>query len=185
MIADLLNEIRYLSDKSVFKPSLDALTKEDWIDIYDSFKYDYENYYPTGFDVQNVKYFPGLIATLFYRISRHLFLNNKITDAQEYSSLGYSYSAMEIYYSSNIGKSLKINHGIGTIIGARTTIGDNVILHHNVTLGDKNGGRPTLGNNVIVYPGAVIVGDISIGDNSVVGANSFVDKSYPSNSIIK
>lgn len=98
--------------------------------------------------------------------------------------LGREIGQIEIFYSSTIGKAFKINHGVGTVIGARCKIGDNCTIHQNCTLGDHNGGRPTLGNNVIIYAGAMILGDIHIGDNSIVGANSVVLDSFPENSII-
>lgn len=51
-------------------------------------------------------------------------------------------------------------------------------------MGDKNGGRPSIGNNVVIYPGAIILGKIEIGDNCIVGANSVVFESFNENSII-
>ena len=51
------------------------------------------------------------------------------------------------------------------------------MIYQNCTIGDRKGGRPTIGNNVIIYAGAMILGDISIGDNCIIGANSVVTKS--------
>lgn len=182
------NEIKdiviFFAEKSIFSPSCNALTNEEWEDVIKIFMHDYKRYYDGKFDVNKIKYFPGLLATFFYRISRKLFLKRDEINAIEFSSLGFSLTGVEIYYSAQIGKALKINHGIGTIIGSRTEIGDNVLLHHSVTLGEKNGGRARIGNNVVIYPGAIIVGPIFIGDNSIVGANVFVDKSYPKRSKI-
>ena len=154
---------------------------EDFIDL---FNYDFKRYYPHDVRVTDIKYFRGLISTLFYRISRLLYTNNQEKLALEISSFSFMYTGIEIYYSSEIGKGLKINHGVGTVIGARTVIGENVLLHHNITIGEKKG-RPILGNNIIIYPGAVIVGDIKIGDNNIVGANKFIDKSIEYNKITK
>ncbi|NUM49587.1 MAG: serine acetyltransferase [Flavobacteriales bacterium] len=143
---------------------------------------DYKRYYTTEFDFSKIKYFKGLLATFFYRISRELYLNHKENEALEYSSLGAFLTSIELYYSSEIGEAFKINHGTGTVVGARSKIGNHVLLHQNVTLGEKNG-RPTLKDNVIVYPGAVIVGEITVGENSIIGANTFLDKSLPPHSI--
>lgn len=63
-------------------------------------------------------------------------------------------------------------------------IGDNCLIHQNVTLGDKNGGRPTIGDNCVIYAGAKILGDIHIGNNSIIGANAVVLKSCPENSTL-
>ena len=65
-----------------------------------------------------------------------------------------------------------------------TKIGNNCLLHQNVTLGDKKSGRPTIGDNCVIYAGATIIGDINIGNNCIIGANSVVLNSFPDNSII-
>ena len=184
MINEVKENIRFFSERSIFSPNCDALTNEEWEDVIQFFIQDYQRYYTSELDVNRIKYFPGLLATFFYRISRKLFLKGDENNALEFSSLGFFLTGIEIYYSAQIGKALKINHGIGTIIGSRTELGNNVLLHHSVTLGEKNGGRARIGNNVTIYPGAILVGDIFIGANSVVGANVFVDKSYPENSKI-
>ena len=101
-----------------------------------------------------------------------------------YSLLVRHIGQIEIFYSADIGKGFKINHGVGTVIGARCKIGENCMIHQNCTIGDRKGGRPTIGNNVIIYAGAMILGDITIGDNTIIGANSVVTKSCPPNSIL-
>lgn len=117
------------------------------------------------------------IASLFHRsIYIHTQLRKK--------NVGRINSSSEIYYSAEIGCGLKINNGIGTIIGARSKIGSNCTLHQNVTLGDKNSGRPTIGNDCIIYVGALILGDIKIGNNCIVGANAVVMNDFSDNSII-
>ena len=149
-----------------------------------NFESDYKRWYPNDSDINlfNVKNTPQLISMLLYRISRALYVNN--LDGGGYSLLVRHIGQIEIYYSADIGKGLKINHGVGTVIGARCKIGDNCMIHQNCTIGDRNGGRPTIGNNVIIYAGAMILGDITIGDNSIIGANSVVTKSCPPNSIL-
>lgn len=165
------------SNKTIFEPDINVLSDDIIDNVLDLIQLDYKCYYGENeFSIQKIKYFPGLLATFFYRISRALFLKGDNVNAQEYSSVGFSLSATELYYSAHIGKSFKINHSVSTIVGARVFVGDNVILHHNVTLGDKKGGRPRIGNNVVIYPGTVIVGSIEIEDNVIIGANSFVDK---------
>ncbi|MTH17530.1 serine O-acetyltransferase [Flavobacterium sp. LC2016-01] len=184
MIENLKEIIRELGNKSIFNPDCNSLSNQEWNEIIELFSYDYQRYYSDSLDIYKVKYFPGLLATFFYRIARKLFLKGDEINALEFSSVGFSLTAIEIYFSAEIGKGLKINHGIGTVIGSRTILGDNVLLHHAVTIGEKNGGRAKIGNNVIIYPGSIIVGDIYIGENSIIGANVFVDKSYPEKSKI-
>jgi len=173
-----------MAEKSIYAPNVDALNKFEWKEIIETFNLDYLRYYSSKLDFDNIKYFPGLLATLFYRISRRLFLAGKEKDALEFSSLGFFLTSIELYYSSEIGKSFKINHGAGTVVGSRTYIGESVTLHHNITIGEKNQGRAKIMSNVIIYPGAIVVGDVTIGESSIVGANVFIDKSYSNNSII-
>jgi serine O-acetyltransferase len=112
-----------------------------------------------------------LQGILLYRIAREYYLvGNPVCDT--YAALGRWLSGFEIYYSAEVGESFKINHGMGTVIGARSLIGENATFHHGITLGDKSGGRPSLKNNVIVYAGAMILGNITIGNDCVIAANS-------------
>lgn len=184
MIDSIKDEIIFLSEKSIFSPDPNLLSEDQLEIILDSFQGDYQRYYNANFEVKKIKYFPALLATFFYRISRFCFLNGQANNAQEFASLAFSHTGIKIYFSAEIGENFKMNHGVGTVIGARSKIGDNCLFHHNITLGDKNGGRPTIGDNVTIYPGSVVVGDIKIGNNSIIGANVFVDKTYPENSKI-
>lgn len=153
------------------------------------FKSDYARWYIGEIDINRLKTTPQLIAMLCYRISHIIstlpppIIQNPYA-ADAYSLLGREIGQIEIYYSSVIGEGFKINHGVGTVIGARCKIGNNCTIHQNCTLGDRNGGRPTVGNNVIIYAGSMILGDINIGDGSIIGANSVVTKSCPPNSLI-
>jgi serine O-acetyltransferase len=136
------------------------------------FQFDYNRYFPSE-NISKDKLFSRieLIGILLYRISRHYYLNEKEEVALHYSNLGRIISGFEIFYSAEIGKGLKIYHGLGTVIGARCKIGENVLVHQNVTFGDRNGGRPVLLDNVTVYAGAKILGKIICGNNSVIAAN--------------
>jgi serine O-acetyltransferase len=145
----------------------------------DLFMYDYKRYYPTadGMVLNDLLKRHELVGILLYRIAREYFLLNDEHAAANYSSLGTFLSGIEIYYSAEIGKGIKINHGLGTVVGARTKIGENVLLHHGVTFGDKAGKRPVVKDHVIIYAGAKILGGITIGNNAVIGANCvcFID----------
>lgn len=185
MISLIKKEIEVLKDKSIFCPNIEVLTNSEWEQIVQSFVNDYNRYYNGDIEITKIKYFPGLLATFFYRISRYLYLSGKENEALEFSGLGFSLTTIELYYSADIGEGFKINHGMSTVVGSRTKVGRNCMLHQSVTIGEKNGGRATLGDNVVVYPGAVIVGNVYIGDESIIGANVFVDKSYPKKSKIK
>lgn len=81
---------------------------------------------------------------------------------------------------------LILRHPTGIVIGTGVKIGRDVIIFQNVTIGrsDTNiNSYPKIGNNTVIYVGAVIIGDISIGENCIIGANSVVTHDIPDNSI--
>lgn len=79
----------------------------------------------------------------------------------------------------SIGPGLFIQHGFATTIGAHK-IGENCWINQQVTIGHKGkDNRPTIGNNVRISCGAKVLGELTIGDNSVVGANAVVVKNVP------
>lgn len=86
-----------------------------------------------------------------------------------------------------VGKGFYINHGHSTRINAKR-IGDNFQVWQNVTIGVKtqfkNDTIPTIGNNVKICSGACVCGDITIGNNVTIGANSVVMKSVPDNCVV-
>ena len=85
---------------------------------------------------------------------------------------------------TKIGEGLLGIHPFATIINAKS-IGDNFTIRNNVTIGDNNKDeRPTIGNNVTVNVHSVVFGNISIGDNVVIGAGTLVHKDVPSNCVV-
>jgi serine O-acetyltransferase len=94
---------------------------------------------------------------------------------------------MKLDYTVKVGRRVKLEHFGGMILGARE-IGDDVVLRQNTTLGIRSvadlRAKPILGNRVDVGAGAVIVGNIHIGDNSIIGANSVVFSNVPEGSVI-
>lgn len=89
-----------------------------------------------------------------------------------------------------IGLGVKFPHPNGIVIGESTRIGQNCTIFQQVTFGGKNIGDaqnsnyPSIGKNVIIFAGAKLIGNIIIGDNVIIGANSVVNKSFPSNCVI-
>jgi serine O-acetyltransferase len=86
---------------------------------------------------------------------------------------------IDVGWGASFGSGLRLPHPTGIVIGGGVRVGDDVTLYHHVTLGAKHDGYPRLGESVIVWPGAIIVGDIVIGESSVVGASVFVDRDVP------
>lgn len=147
------------------------------------FIFDYKRYFPNDIEIYTEKVINTLPlqGILTYRIAHLYFLKKDEKTALLYSNLGRFLSGIEIYYSALIGKGLKINHGLATVIGARCILGENILLHQSITLGDKNGERPIIEDNVIIYAGAVIIGGIRVGKNAIIGANSVIFKDVPAN----
>lgn len=75
------------------------------------------------------------------------------------------------------------HNGLGIVISRMTIIGSNCKIYQHVTIGAGRGGYPIIGNNVTIYPNCTICGKIIIGDNVIIGANSFVNKDIPSNCV--
>lgn len=132
--------------------------------------------------------YPGVHALVGYRIA-HLFYNIHFYFlARLISQLFRFLTGIEIHPGAIIGKRLFIDHGLGVVIGETSIIGDDVTLYHGVTLGAKiseNEKRhPTIGHRVVLGAGSKILGNIMIGDDSMVGANAVVTKSLPSHSVV-
>ena len=183
---NIANEIKYWFSKSIYEREISEFKD---FEIYEKsiqiFKNDYLRYYPSDVEMSiiKIKQRLELVGILLYRISREYFFKGN-SKCDYYSLLGRFLSGFEIYYSAEIGNGLRINHGIATVIRARVKIGDNCLIHQNITLGDKNSGRPTIGNNITIYSGAKILGDIHIGDGSIIGANSVYLKNAPAGSVL-
>ena len=92
---------------------------------------------------------------------------------------------IEIHPAAIIGKRLFIDHGTVVVIGATSIIGNDVTMYHGVTLGGVgrggiNGKRhPTVEDGVTIGAGAKILGDITLGEGCIIGANAVVLKDVP------
>ena len=135
--------------------------------------------------------YPGVKSVFFHRIANNLWNLNLYTLARIVSQFSRFLTGIEIHPAAKIGKNLFIDHGMGTVIGETSIIGDNVTLYHGVTLGgispaeNSNDQRdtkrhPTIEDNVIIGCGASILGPINIGSCARVGANTVVLKDVPS-----
>src|SRR5437763_14120247 len=97
-------------------------------------------------------------------------------------------TGVEIHPAARIGDALFIDHGAGVVIGETAEIGDNVTLYQGVTLGGTGFARgkrhPTVEDEVVVGSGAKLLGPITVGRGSKVGANSVVIHDVPANSTV-
>ena len=131
---------------------------------------------------------PGLHALAIYKISSSFWSIKLYLLARMVAYMGRILTGIEIHPGSKIGLRLFIDHGMGVVIGETTIIGDNVSIYQGVTLGgtkwEKKKRHPTINDNVIIGAGAKVLGPISVGKNSKIGANSVVTRNVPSNSTV-
>ena len=127
--------------------------------------------------------YPSVHALISHRIAHWFYKHKMFFIARLTSQLSRHFTGIEIHPGAKIGKGLFIDHGMGVVIGETAEIGDNVTIYHGVTLGgtgkEKGKRHPTVGNNVLIGCGAKVLGNIRIGDNSNIGANSVVLKDIP------
>jgi serine O-acetyltransferase len=132
--------------------------------------------------------YPGFQAAVSHRITHYLWKKNFKFTARVMSHLSRFFTGVEIHPGAVIGKGFFIDHGMGVVIGETSEIGENVTIYHGVTLGGtsftKGKRHPTIGNNVTIGAGAKILGPLTIGENSKVGANSVVIRDVPPNSTV-
>lgn len=131
---------------------------------------------------------PGLHAVWIYRVAHVLWRMRRRILARMLSNWARFLFGIEIHPGAKIGKRFVIDHGMGVVIGETAIIGDDVLLYHGVTLGAKENAaidrHPIIGSHVVIGAGAKIIGRITIGDHSYIGANTVVTKDVPSGSTV-
>ena len=129
-----------------------------------------------------------IIKTLAnYRIAHELYLLKVPLIPRMMTEMAHSETGIDIHPGAQIGRYFTIDHGTGVVIGATCMIGDNVKIYQGVTLGaksfplDEHGNpvksvprHPIIEDNVIIYANATILGRVTIGQGSVIGANVWV-----------
>ena len=132
---------------------------------------------------------PGLHAIWAYRGLHRLWQRpGGRPTARALSTIVRSVTGVEIHPGAQIGRRFFIDHGMGVVIGATAVVGDDVMLYHGVTLGGRSLARgtkrhPTVGDRVTIGAGARVLGNIEIGDDVQIGANSVVVKDVPAGAV--
>jgi serine O-acetyltransferase len=133
--------------------------------------------------IETLLTYPGIHAVIWYRIANRLWTGGWRFPARLLSWFGRFASNVDIHPGARIGRRFFIDHGACVVIGETAEIGDDVTLYHGVTLGGTSwfpGKRhPTLEDRVVVGAGAKVLGPITVGTGSRVGANSVVIDSTP------
>lgn len=127
--------------------------------------------------------YPGLWALFFHRIAHAIYKTGLRFIPRFISAIGMFLTMIDIHPAATIGRRVFIDHGVGVVIGETAIIGDDVVIYQQVTLGGvstSQGKRhPTIGNNVVIGAGAKVLGNIYVGDDAKIGANSVVIKNVP------
>ena len=120
--------------------------------------------------------YPGLVALKSHRRAHALYERGHVLLARWISQRARHRTGIEIHPGATIGRRVFIDHGDGVVIGETTIIGDDVTIYQGVTLGgtgkDTGKRHPTILNGVTIGAGAKVLGPITIGANSRIGANS-------------
>jgi len=132
--------------------------------------------------------YPGFHAITAHRIIHALYRTRLPLVPRFLSNLNRFMTGIEIHPAAQIGPGLFIDHGMGVVIGETAQIGEGVTLYQGVTLGGtslQRGKRhPTLRDRVTVGVNAAVLGAITVGENSRVGAGSVVVKDVPANATV-
>ena len=138
--------------------------------------------------IEVVLTYSGLHAVIAYRVA-HALDRLRVPVVPRWLMMIMRWlTGIEIHPAARIGSGLFIDHGMGVVIGETAIIGKNVTMYQGVTLGGtgKQRGKrhPTIGDNVVIGAGAKVLGNITIGNDSMVGANAVVIKDVPPHSTV-
>ena len=132
--------------------------------------------------------YSGIHAIWAHRVAHFLFNRKMFFLARTVSQISRFFTGIEIHPGAKIGRRFFIDHGMGVVIGETCEIGDNVTVFQGVTLGgtgkEKGKRHPTIKDNALIATGAKVLGSITIGENSKVGAGSVVLQDVPPNSTV-
>lgn len=142
--------------------------------------------------------YPAIRALTCYRVAHELLRLGVPLIPRILTELAHSETGIDIHPQAEIGDHFTIDHGTGVVIGATCIIGRRVKLYQGVTLGarsfplDANGNpvkdiprHPILEDDVIVYSNATILGRVTIGRGSTIGANMWVTRDIPAHTTLK
>lgn len=130
-------------------------------------------------------FYPGVHALWAHQIENWFWRHHIKLVARLLANHTRRRTGVEIHPGATIGRRVVIDHGMGIVIGETAIVGDDVIIFHGVTLGGRTASKgkrhPTIENNVLLGAGAKILGNITIGAGSTIGANQVVVRSVSKN----
>ena len=132
--------------------------------------------------------YPGLHALWGHRVAHRLWRGGHPLVARVLAGLVRAWSGVDIHPAATVGPGLFIDHAVGVVIGETTEIGADVTLYQGVTLGGtalETGKRhPTVGDRVTIGAGAKVLGPVTVGSGSRIGANAVVVRDVPPDSVV-
>lgn len=127
--------------------------------------------------------YPGPKAIALHRLAHYFYQMGFYFIARFIGEVSRWLTGIEIHPGAKIGRNLVIDHGMGVVIGETAEIGDDCLIYHGVTLGGNSRDRikrhPSVGNRVTIGAQAILLGAITIGDDSQIGAGAIVTRSVP------
>jgi serine O-acetyltransferase len=132
--------------------------------------------------------YPGLWAVWIHRLSHWLWGRRLRLCSRMLSQVGRFLTGVDIHPGAQLGRRLFIDHATGVVIGETSIVGDDVTLYQGVTLGGTGKGHgkrhPTICDRVFIGNNANVLGNVTVGENSRVGAGSVVLSDVPPNSTV-
>ena len=133
--------------------------------------------------------YSGFHAILFHRFAHFLYKNKCRFAARFVSQISRFLTGIEIHPGAKIGSGVFIDHGAGVVIGQTAVVSNNVVIYQGVTLGGTGNEKgkkrhPTIDCGVMISAGAKVLGNITIGQGSKIGANSVVLIDVPPNATV-
>lgn len=138
---------------------------------------------------ESVIFKAGFQAVLLYRVSHWLYQRGWIYPPWFLSRVSIAITGAEIEFNARIGPGMFVSHPVGIVVGRGTVIGSNVTLFQGVTFGVKSWHPdaitkfPRVGNKCYFFTDAAVLGDVTIGDNCIVGAHAVVTSDLPDGSL--
>lgn len=132
--------------------------------------------------------YSGVHAIWLHRLAHWLWTHDLKLLGRVVSALGRWLTGVEIHPGAKLGRRLFIDHGMGVVIGETAEVGDDVLIYQGVTLGGtslkKEKRHPTIEDHVMISAGASVIGPVTIGRGSRIGAGAVVVSSAPAYSTI-
>ena len=138
--------------------------------------------------VELVLCYPGVHAIWGHRVSNWLWRHGRTLTARICSAFTQRLTGVDIHPAAVLGPGLFIDHAVGVVIGETAEVGADVTIYHGVTLGgtsmERGKRHPTVGDRVTIGAGAKVLGPITIGHGSRIGANAVVVRPVPPDSVV-